>query len=126
MLSYVTVCWPLTAWIEDGAYFSSVLFTFLGLAWDYIYRVLKTDLIFTMLAVWFRSRTRWTCIGGILRGIGITSRSWRPLCGLLTMMLYQFLRYDDDDDNNNNNNNDNTFVECHSAVASELLAEQVI
>ena len=27
--------------------------------------------------------------------------------------------------NNNNNNNNNTFVERHSAVASEALAEQV-
>jgi len=27
---------------------------------------------------------------------------------------------------NNNNNNNNTFVERHSAVASEALAEQVI
>jgi len=27
--------------------------------------------------------------------------------------------------NNNNNNNNNKFVQCHSAVASEALAEQV-
>jgi len=30
-----------------------------------------------------------------------------------------------DNNNNNNNNNNNTFVEHHSAVASEVLAEQV-
>jgi len=27
--------------------------------------------------------------------------------------------------NSNNNNNKNTFVECHSTIASEVLAEQV-
>jgi len=39
-----------------------------------------------------RSRIRWTLIGGILRGISFTSANWRLLCGLLTTMLYRFLR----------------------------------
>jgi len=42
-----------------------------------------------------------------------------------TFQFTYFDNDDDDDNNNNNNNNNNAFVERHSAVASEALAEQI-